>query len=41
MRAYPELYFARLVIFGEGDSEQIVLPRVLAAAGIGIHELWG
>jgi putative ATP-dependent endonuclease of OLD family len=34
VRAYPELYFARLVILGEGDSEQIVLPRVLAAAGI-------
>lgn len=32
--AYPELYFSRLVILGEGDSEQIVLPRVLAAAGI-------
>jgi putative ATP-dependent endonuclease of the OLD family len=34
VRAYPELYFARLVILGEGDSEQIVLPRLLAAAGI-------
>lgn len=34
VRAYPEIYFARLVILGEGDSEQIVLPRVLAAAGI-------
>ncbi|MCC8908871.1 ATP-dependent endonuclease [Curtobacterium sp. GD1] len=32
--AFPELYFSRLVVFGEGDSEQIVLPRVLAAAGI-------
>lgn len=32
--AYPELYFSRLVVLGEGDSEQIVLPRVLAAAGI-------
>ncbi len=34
VRAYPELYFARLVILGEGDSEQIVLPRTLAAAGM-------
>lgn len=34
VRAYPELYFARLVILGEGDSEQIVLPRVLSAAGV-------
>ncbi len=25
---------SRLVVLGEGDSEQIVLPRVLAAAGI-------
>jgi putative ATP-dependent endonuclease of OLD family len=32
--AFPELYFSRLVVLGEGDSEQIVLPRVLAAAGI-------
>jgi putative ATP-dependent endonuclease of OLD family len=32
--AYPELYFSRLVVLGEGDSEQVVLPRVLAAAGI-------
>jgi putative ATP-dependent endonuclease of OLD family len=32
--AHPELYFSRLVVLGEGDSEQIVLPRVLAAAGI-------
>lgn len=34
VEAFPELYFARLVILGEGDSEQIVLPRVLSAAGI-------
>lgn len=32
--AFPELYFSRLVVLGEGDSEQIVLPRLLAAAGI-------
>lgn len=32
--AYPELYFSRLVVLGEGDSEQIVLPRILAAAGV-------
>lgn len=32
--AYPELYFSRLVVLGEGDSEQVVLPRVLSAAGI-------
>jgi putative ATP-dependent endonuclease of the OLD family len=34
VQAYPELYFARLVVLGEGDSEQVVLPRVLAASGI-------
>lgn len=34
VEAYPELYFSRLVVLSEGASEQIVLPRVLAAAGI-------
>ncbi|MYI69141.1 MAG: AAA family ATPase [Boseongicola sp. SB0673_bin_14] len=34
VRAYPELYFAKLVVLGEGDSEQIVLPRLAAAQGI-------
>ncbi|MEV7551929.1 AAA family ATPase [Amycolatopsis sp. NPDC089917] len=34
VQAYPELYFSRLVILGEGDSELVVLPRVLAAHGI-------
>lgn len=28
VRAYPELYFSRLIILAEGDSEEIVLPRV-------------
>ncbi|OFV75148.1 ATP-dependent nuclease [Rhodococcus erythropolis] len=32
--AFPELYFSRLVVLGEGDSEVIVLPRILAARGI-------
>ncbi|MCC9645198.1 AAA family ATPase [Rhodopirellula sp. JC740] len=31
VRAYPELYFARLVILGEGDSEEVVLGRLLEA----------
>jgi putative ATP-dependent endonuclease of OLD family len=31
VQAYPELYFARLVVLGEGDSEEIVLPRLFAA----------
>nr|WP_324610270.1 ATP-dependent endonuclease [Streptomyces sp. KE1] len=34
MQAYSELNFSRFVVLGEGDSEQFVLPRVLAAAGI-------
>jgi putative ATP-dependent endonuclease of OLD family len=34
VQAYPELYFSRLVVLGEGDSEEVVLPRVLAAGGI-------
>lgn len=29
VQAFPELYFARLVILGEGDSEEIVLPRLM------------
>lgn len=28
IKAYPELYFARLVVFGEGDSEEVVIPKV-------------
>jgi hypothetical protein len=36
VRAYPELYFAQLVVLGEGDSEEIVIPRVLRSAGIGL-----
>lgn len=27
----PEIYFARLVIIGEGDSERIVIPRIAEA----------
>ena len=27
VRTYPELYFAKLVILGEGDSEEIILPK--------------
>lgn len=34
VQAYPELYFSRFVVLGEGDSEQVILPRILAAIGI-------
>lgn len=33
VRAHPELYFARLVILGEGPSEQVLLERAFDAAG--------
>ncbi len=33
VRGFPELYFARLVILGEGASEQIVLRRLFEASG--------
>ena len=38
VQAYPELYFFRLVVLGEGDSEEIVLQRLLQAHGIGDDE---
>lgn len=34
IQAFPEVYFARLVILGEGDSEEVVIPRMLAATGL-------
>jgi putative ATP-dependent endonuclease of OLD family len=36
--AYPELYFARLVILGEGASEEVFLPRLFSAAGTDVDE---
>jgi hypothetical protein len=33
VRTYPELYFARFVILGEGSSEEVVLPRLASALG--------
>ena len=36
--AYPELYFGKFVILGEGPSEEIVLPRIASAAGLGIDQ---
>ena len=38
VQAYPEIYFSRLVILGEGDSEEIVIPRLLQAKGIPADE---
>jgi putative ATP-dependent endonuclease of OLD family len=36
VRAHPEIYFARHAIFGEGASEEIVLPRLAEALGVPI-----
>jgi putative ATP-dependent endonuclease of OLD family len=38
VQAFPELYFSRLVVLGEGDSEEIVLPRLLKAKGSPVDE---
>jgi predicted ATP-dependent endonuclease of OLD family len=38
IQAFPEIYFSRLVVLGEGDSEEIVLPRLLSAKGAPIDE---
>lgn len=38
VQAFPEIYFSRLVILGEGDSEEIVLPRLLRAQGVPVDE---
>ena len=34
VKAYPELYFARFVVLAEGDSEQLVFPRLAQAHGL-------
>lgn len=34
VQAFPELYFSRLVVLGEGDSEEVVLPRLAEAMGV-------
>lgn len=38
VQAFPEVYFSRLVILGEGDSEEIVLPRLLQVKGAPVDE---
>ncbi|ASF40963.1 ATP-dependent endonuclease [Halobacillus halophilus] len=34
VKAYPDLYFSKLVVLGEGDSEEIVMPKLLSAYDI-------
>ncbi|MBE7638239.1 AAA family ATPase [Sneathiella sp. P13V-1] len=38
VKAYPEIYFARYVILGEGDSERLVIPRVAQAMGVDLDQ---
>lgn len=38
VQAFPEIYFSRLVVLGEGDSEEIVLPRLLQVNGAPVDE---
>lgn len=38
VQAFPEIYFSRLVVLGEGDSEEIVLPRLLHVKGAPVDE---
>ena len=38
VQAYPEIYFSKLAVLGEGDSEQIIIPRILQAKGIPVDE---
>jgi putative ATP-dependent endonuclease of OLD family len=38
VQSFPELYFSRLVVLGEGDSEEIVVPRLVKARGLGMDE---
>ena len=38
VQAFPEVYFSRLVVLGEGDSEEIVIPRLLRAKGAPVDE---
>ncbi|MES2822476.1 MAG: AAA family ATPase [Pseudomonadota bacterium] len=38
VQAFPEIYFSRLVVLGEGASEEIVLPRLMKAKGSAVDE---
>lgn len=38
VQAFPEIYFARLVVLGEGDSEEIVLPKLFDALELAVDE---
>ncbi len=36
IQAYPELYFSKLIILGEGDSEEILLPKFFEVSGLNL-----
>lgn len=36
VRSYPELYFAKFVVLGEGATEEVVIPRLSKALGVEI-----
>jgi putative ATP-dependent endonuclease of OLD family len=38
VRAFPELYFAKVVILGEGASEEIIIPAIAEAMGTPIDK---
>ncbi len=40
IRGYPELYFSRLVVLGEGASEEIILRKAFEASGSPVDSLF-
>ena len=40
VRTYPELYFARFVVLGEGATEEVVLPHLADAMGFDIDRFF-
>lgn len=38
IKAYPELYFSKLVVLGEGDSEEIIIPKIAEAFEMSLDE---
>lgn len=38
VKAHPELYFARFVVLGEGQSEELVIPKLAAARDMHIDQ---
>lgn len=39
VKAYPEIYFSSLVILGEGDSEEVIIPKILEHWNLDMHEI--